>query len=196
MGTKTKWVIDPVHSEIAFKVKHLMITNIKGVFKEFEASIYTTGDDFMTAEVDFWMNPASVDTGSADRDAHLKSADFFDVENHKEITFTANTIEKVDNDGSYELYGDLTIKGLTKRIKLDVEFGGVVKDPWGNEKAGFSINGKINRKDWELNWNTALEAGGFLVGDEVRISCEVQLLKSNEEPVSTEANQSTKDINN
>jgi polyisoprenoid-binding protein YceI len=190
MGTKTKWVFDPVHSEIAFKVKHLMITNVKGEFKEFEASIYTTGDDFMTAEIDFWMNPASVDTGSADRDAHLKSADFFDVENHKEITFSANTIEKVDNDGSYELYGDLTIKGITKRIKLDVEFGGIVKDPWGNEKAGFSINGKINRKDWELNWNTALEAGGLLVSDEVRISCEVQLLKSDEEPVSTEANQS------
>lgn len=192
METKTKWVIDPAHSEIAFKVKHLMITNIKGVFNEFEASIYTTGDDFMTAEIDFWLNPASVDTGSADRDAHLKSADFFDVENHKEITFTANTYEKVDNDGSYELYGDLTIKGLTNRIKLDVEFGGVMKDPWGNEKAGFSINGTINRKEWGLNWNAALEAGGLLVSDEVRISCEVQLLKSNEEPLSTEVNQSTK----
>jgi polyisoprenoid-binding protein YceI len=196
MGNKTKWVIDPVHTEIAFKVKHLMITNVKGVFKEFEASIYTTGDDFMSAEVDFWMNPASVDTGSADRNAHLKSADFFDVENHKEITFTANTYEKVDNDGSYELYGDLTIKGITKRIKLDVEFGGVVKDPWGNEKAGFSINGKINRKDWGLNWNTALEAGGFLVGDAVMISCEVQLLKSNEEPSSVDADQSVKSADN
>jgi polyisoprenoid-binding protein YceI len=191
MAAKTKWVIDPVHSEIAFKVKHLMITNIKGVFQEFEASIYTTGDDFMTAEVDFWMNPASVNTGSADRDAHLKGADFFDVENYKEITFTANTYELVDNDSSYELYGDLTIKGITKRIKLDVEFGGVVKDPWGNEKAGFSINGKINRKDWGLNWNAALEAGGLLVSDEVSVSCEVQLLKSNEEPFSTEADQSS-----
>jgi polyisoprenoid-binding protein YceI len=196
METKTKWVIDPAHTEIAFKVKHLMITNIKGVFKEYDASVYTTGDDFMTGEVDFWMNPASVDTGSPDRDAHLKSADFFDVENHKEITFTANTYEKVDNDGSYELYGDLTIKGITKRIKLDVEFGGVMKDPWGNEKAGFSINGKINRKDWGLNWNAALEAGGLLVSDEVRISCEVQLLKSNEEPVSAEADQSAKSVNN
>lgn len=187
MEPKTKWVIDPVHSEIAFKVRHLMITNVKGVFNEFEASIYTTGDDFMTAEVDFWMNPASVDTGSADRDVHLKGADFFDVENHKEITFTANTYEKVDNDSSYELYGDLTIKGITKRIKLDVEFGGVVKDPWGNEKAGFSINGKINRKDWGLNWNAALEAGGLLVSDEVSVSCDVQLLKSNEEPAEVQS---------
>jgi len=195
METKSKWVIDPVHTEIAFKVKHLMITNVKGVFKEFDASIYTTGDDFMTAEVDFWMNPASVDTGSADRDKHLKSADFFDVENHKEITFRGNTYEKVDED-SYELYGDLTVRGITKRIKLDVEFGGVVKDPWGNEKAGFSINGKINRKDWDLNWNAALEAGGWLVSDEVRISCEVQLLKSNEESISTEPSQSTEKANN
>jgi len=196
MDNKIKWVIDPAHSEIAFKVKHLMITNVKGVFTEFEASIYTTGDDFMTAEVDFWMNPASVNSGNADRDAHLKGPDFFDVEHHKEITFTANTYEKVDDDGSYELYGDLTIKGITKRIKLDVEFGGVMKDPWGNEKAGFSINGKINRKDWQLNWNAALEAGGLLVSDEVRISCEVQLLKSNEEPVITEASNSTEASNN
>ena len=177
VSTKTKWGIDSVHSEIAFKVKHLMITNVKGVFREFDASIYTTNEDFMTAEIDFWLNPASVDTGDEKRDAHLKSPDFFDVENHKQITFTGNTYEKVDNDGSYELYGDLTVKGITKRIKLDVEFGGVMKDPWGNEKAGFTLNGKINRKDWGLNWNAALEAGGVLVSDEVRISCEIQLVK-------------------
>lgn len=183
MTTKVKWVIDPVHSEIAFKVKHLMITNVKGVFNEFEASIYTTGDDFMSAEIDVWINPASITTGDAARDKHLKSVDFFDVENHKEINFVANTYENVDNDGSYELYGDLTIKGITKKIKLDVEFGGVVKDPYGNEKAGFTINGKINRKDWGLNWNTALEAGGVLVSEDVYINCEVQLEKSNEEKV-------------
>ena len=177
MENKTKWVIDPVHSEIAFKVKHLMITNVKGVFKEFEASIYTTGDDFMSAEVDFWMNPASVDTGSADRNAHLKSADFFDVENHKEITFTANTYEKVDNDGSYELYGDLTIKGITKRIKLDVEFGGVVKDPWGNLKAGFKATGKINRKDFNLKYSNAAATGEAVVGDEVEFTADIVLIK-------------------
>ena len=180
METKIKWAIDPFHSEISFKVKHLMITNVKGVFKEFEASIYTTGDDFMTAEIDCWINPASIDTGNADRDAHLKSAEFFDVENHKEINFTGNTYEKVDNDGSYELYGDLTVKGITKRIKLDVEFGGIVKDPWGNEKAGFSINGKINRKDWGLEWNSMLEGGGLLLSNDVSISCEIELSKSNE----------------
>jgi polyisoprenoid-binding protein YceI len=174
---KTKWGIDPAHSEIAFKVKHLMITNVKGVFKEFEGSIYTTGDDFMTSEIDFRMNASSIDTGAPDRDAHLKSADFFDVENYKQISFKGNTYEKVANDENFALYGDFTIKGITKQIKLDVEFGGVMKDPWGNEKAGFSINGKINRKDWGLNWNAALEAGGVLVSDEVRISGEVQLVR-------------------
>ena len=176
-SVKTKWGIDPAHSEIAFKVKHLMITNVKGVFTKFDASIYTTAEDFMTAEIDFWMDPGSVSTGSPDRDGHMKSADFFDVENHKQITFVANTYENVDGDGSYELWGDLTIKGITKRIKLDVEFGGVMKDPWGNHKAGFTINGKINRKDWGLNWNAALETGGVLVSEEVAISCDIQLVK-------------------
>lgn len=181
MSIKTKWNIDPIHSEIGFKVKHLMITNVKGSFKEFDGNIYTTDENFMTSEIDFWINPASIDTGDAKRDEHLRSPDFFDVENHKQITFAGNTYEKVDNDGSYELYGDLNIKGITKQVKLDVEFGGIMKDPWGNEKAGFSINGKINRKDWGLVWNATLETGGVLVSDEIRISCEVQLLKSNEE---------------
>lgn len=175
--TKTKWGIDPVHSEIAFKIKHLMISNIRGIFKEFEGSIYTTEEDFMTAEIDFWLNAASIDTGDAQRDEHLKGPDFFDVENHKQISFSGNTFEQTDNDGSYELYGELTIKGITKQIKLDVEFGGVMKDPWGNEKAGFSVNGKINRKDWGLVWNSTLETGGVLVSEEVKISCEIELMK-------------------
>lgn len=174
---KTKWALDPAHSEIAFKAKHLMITNVKGVFKEFDASIYTTGENFMTAEIDLWINAASLDTGSADRDAHLRSADFFDVENHKQINFVGNTYERVDHD-NYILYGDLTIKGITRQIKLDVEFSGVMKDPWGNEKVGFALNGKINRKDWELNWNAALEAGGVLVSDEIKISAEIQLIRA------------------
>lgn len=174
---KTKWGIDPAHSEIGFRVKHLMITNVRGTFKEFDASIYTTGEDFMTSEIDFWLNPASITTGDEKRDAHLKSADFFDVENYKEINFTGDSYENVDKDGSYELYGDLTIKGIKKQVKLSVEFGGVMKDPWGNHKAAFTINGKINRKDWGLNWNTTLEAGGVLVSEDIYISCEVQLVK-------------------
>ena len=176
--TKEKWVIDIAHSEIEFIIKHLMVTNVKGRFNEFDASIYTTGDDFMSAEIDCWINAASIDTGSEDRDKHVKSADFFDVENHPQITFQANTVGNVDNDGSYELWGELTIKGISKKIKLDVEFGGVVKDPWGNEKAAFSINGKIARQDWGLTWNAALETGGLLVSDEVKINCELQLKRS------------------
>jgi len=181
MATKTKWVIDPAHSEIAFKVKHLMIVNVKGVFTEYNASIYTTGEDFMTAEVDFWLNPDSLKTNDEKRDQHLRSSDFFDVAHHKEITFRSDTIEK-DKDDKYEVWGNLTIKGITKKIKLEVEFGGIQKDPWGNEIAGLTINGKVNRKDWELNWNTVLESGGVLVGDMVTIACEVELKKEAEVP--------------
>jgi polyisoprenoid-binding protein YceI len=176
-SVKTKWAIDPMHSEIGFKVKHLMFTNVRGSFKEYEANIVTSGKDFMTAEIDFWLNPASISTGDEKRDAHLKSADFFDVENFKEINFTGNTFEKAGDDGNYNVYGDLTIKGIKKQIKLQVEFGGIVKDPWGNEKAVFNINGKINRKDWGLNWNAALETGGVLVSEDVWINCEIQLAK-------------------
>ena len=175
--TKVKWGIDPTHSEIGFKVKHLMITNVKGLFREFGASIYTTGEDFMTSEIDFWMNSASVDTNDAKRDEHLRAEEFFDSEHFKQISFQGNSYEKVDNDGSYELYGELTIKGITQKIKLDVEFGGVMKDPWGNEKAGFTINGKINRKDFGLNWNAVLEAGGLAVSDEVNINCAIEIIK-------------------
>lgn len=175
--TKIKWGIDPAHSEISFKVKHLMITNVKGLFKDFGADIYTTGTDLMTSDINFWMNPSSIDTSDVKRDEHLKSADFFDAENFKQISFTGNSFEKADTDGNYTLYGDLDIRGIKKQVKLDVEVGGVMKDPWGNEKAGFSINGKINRKDWGLNWNAALEAGGVLVSDEVRLSCEIQLAR-------------------
>ena len=175
--TKTKWVIDPMHSQIGFKVKHLMFSNVRGTFKEFDARINAAEEDFPGAEINLQINPASIDTGDEKRDAHLRSADFFDVENFKEINFTANSYEKVDNGGSYTLVGDLAMKGLKKQIKLEVEFSGMIKDPWGNHKAIFSVNGKINRKDWGLNWNAALEAGGVLVSEDVWISCEVQLIK-------------------
>ena len=173
-----KWVIDPTHTEISFKIRHLMITNIKGSFKEFDANISTKGDDFTTAQVECRINAVSVDTGNAERDKHIICEDFFDVAQHPQITFIARSYENVDNDGSYELLGDLIIKGISKKIKLDVEFGGVVRDPWGNEKAGFTINGKVNRKDWGLNWNASLEAGGVLLSDDVYISCEVQLMRA------------------
>jgi polyisoprenoid-binding protein YceI len=174
---KTKWIIDPINSQIGFKVKYLLFSNVSGNFREFDASIYTTGDDFRSAEIHFWINAVSIDTGIEQRDGHLRNADFFDVEQFKEINFSANTFMESEKEGHYVLYGELTIKGIKKEIKLDVESGGLIKDPWGSEKALFSVTGKINRKDWELNWNTALDAGGFLVSEEVWISCEVQLIK-------------------
>jgi len=174
---KTKWVIDPAHSEVSFKVKHLMISNVKGLFKEFNGSISTEGEELIAQDIEFSLNPASIDTGAADRDGHLKSPDFFDVEKYKKLTFKGTGLKKGEDQGTYVLNGDLTIKDVTRPVKLNVEFGGKMKDPWGNEKAGYTLSGKINRKEWGLNWNAALEAGGVLVSDDVTISCDVQLLK-------------------
>ncbi len=175
-ASQTKWSIDQAHSEIAFKVKHLMISNVKGLFTVFDASIYTHEKDFTTAEIDLWIDSASLDTRDTKRDEHLKSADFLDVAKHKQITFTSSTMGKPDADGNMELWGELTMVGITKNLKLDVRFGGIVKDPWGNERVGFTVSGKINRTDWELTWNTLMEAGGLLVGEEIIISCEVELI--------------------
>lgn len=175
MNSQIKWSIDQTHSEIGFKVKHLMISNVRGSFGVFDGSIYTENKDFTTAEIDFWIDPASISTGDSKRDAHLKSADFFDVDKHKQITFTASTIGKSNSDNVHELWGELTMIGVTKNIKLEVEFGGIVTDPWGNEKAGFSITGKINRSDWGLVWNAVIEAGGVMVADEIMILCEIEL---------------------
>ena len=176
MTNQTKWSIDQAHSEISFKVRHLMIAHVKGLFKKFDASIYTIDKDFSSVEIDLWIDPASITTGDEKRDEHLKSADFFDVDNHKQITFTASTLGKSDTNGNLELWGELTIKGISKTIMLNVQSGGIITDPWGNEKAGFTVSGKINRMDWELNWNTALETGGVMVSEEVTISCEVELI--------------------
>ena len=175
MAKETKWSIDQAHSEITFKVKHLMISHTKGSFKTYDASIYTTDKDFTTAEIDLWIDAASITTGDAKRDEHLRSADFFDVEHHKQITFTASTIGKIVHNGTHELWGELTMKGITKLVKLDVQFGGMANDPWGSEKAGFTVTGKINRSDWGLNWNKAIETGGLIVGEEISISCEIEL---------------------
>src|SRR5258708_33611534 len=132
--TKTNWTIDPMHSHIGFKVKHLMFTNVRGSFKEYNSSISTDGTDFSTAKINLSINAASIDTNEGKRDEHLRSADFFDVEKNKDINFKGNKLEKVSSDGEYALFGDLTMKGVTKPVKLDVEFGGGIKDPWGNEK--------------------------------------------------------------
>ncbi|OMP29878.1 MULTISPECIES: YceI family protein [Mangrovimonas] len=169
----TKWVIDPTHSDIGFKVKHLMISYVKGTFTNYEASI--EGEDFSSSPLEVSIEAASISTHNPERDAHLKSADFFDVEQYKFITFKSTSFTKVDD--AYELEGLLTIKDVTKTVSLYVEYGGTNKDPWGNEKLAFEITGKINRKDFGLNWNAALETGGVLVGEDVKIMVEVQFVK-------------------
>ncbi len=176
MATKN-WVIDPTHSEIHFKIKHLMITNVTGSFDIFSLSAKTEEEDFTKAKINFTADVNSISTGNEQRDGHLKSADFFDAEKFPQIKFKATKAESIDNDGSFDLYGDLTIRDITKNVKLAVEFGGVVKDPYGNTKAGFTINGKINRKDFGLTWNAVTEAGGVVVSDEVRIIAEIQLIE-------------------
>jgi polyisoprenoid-binding protein YceI len=173
-ATKTKWVLDATHSELLFKVKHLMISNVKGEFRKFTATI--DGEDFTQSSVQVSIDVNSIFTNDDNRDGHLKSADFFDVEKYPEISFVGTSFTK-KSDEQYQLTGNLSIKGISKEVTLDVEFGGINKDPWGNEKAGFSLSGKINRKDWGLNWNAALETGGVLVSEEVKITAEIQFVK-------------------
>lgn len=176
--TKTKWTLDPMHSEIGFKVKHMMITNVSGAFEKFHVSVETTDVDFTTAKIEFTADVNTITTGSNDRDNHLKSPDFFDAANYPELKFVSTKVEKKDED-NYVFSGNLTIRDVTRPVKFDVEFGGIGKDPWGNTKAGFTITGKLNRTDFKLNWNAALETGGVLVSEEVRLQAEIQLVKAN-----------------
>lgn len=174
---KTKWNLDPTHSEIGFKVKHMMITNVSGSFGKFDINVETEDKDFSTAQIEFVAQLDSITTGSADRDNHLKSGDFFDAAQYPQLRFVSTTMKKKDED-SYELLGDLTIRDVTRPVRLDVEYGGIGKDPWGNEKAGFTLSGKIKRTDFNLNWNAALETGGVLVGEEVKLLGDIQLVKA------------------
>ncbi len=153
-----------------------MITNVSGSFGQFEVNTETNGNDFATADISFAADVNSITTANTDRDNHLKSPDFFDAEKFPKLKFVSTKLEKKD-DETYVLHGNLTIKSVTNPVKLDVEFGGIGKDPWGNEKAGFSISGKIKRTDWNLNWNATLETGGLLVSEEVKLHAEVQLIK-------------------
>lgn len=166
----TKWLLDPTHSEITFKVTHMMISNVKGEFRNFNAEIDSDGDTFQNAKTTAYINTDSIYTNNEDRDNHLKSADFFNAESNPQITFESSSLQD-------DVTGNLTINGITKPVKLEVEFGGINKDPWGNTKAGFSFTGKINRKDFGLNWNAALETGGVMVSDEVKIAGELQFVK-------------------
>lgn len=172
----TKWVLDPAHTEVTFKVRHLMITNVTGSFKKFNSEAETSGDDFSNAKVIFTVETASVTTDNEQRDAHLKSDDFFNAEKYPEIKFESTGLKK-KSDGEYELEGNLTIRDVTKAVKLNAEAGGVVVDAYGQTKAGFSVSGKINRKDFGLNWSAVTEAGGIVVSDDVRMIVEAQYIK-------------------
>lgn len=170
------WKIDPSHSEIQFKVKHLMITTVTGYFKTFNLEAETESDDFTTAKkIEFTADIDSIDTNNAQRDTHLKSADFFDAENHGQLKFVGKKYEA--NGDTAKLHGDLTLRGVTKPVTLDVEFGGIVVDPYGQTKAGFTVSGKISRKEFGLTWSAVTEAGQVVVSDEIKIHAEIQLVK-------------------
>jgi polyisoprenoid-binding protein YceI len=171
------WKVDPMHSEIQFKVKHLMITTVTGYFSTFDIEAESETEEFTSArKVVFTADVNSISTNNEQRDTHLKSADFFDAANHSELRFEATNYEKVSGN-DYKLHGDLTIRGTTKPVTVNVEFGGIVVDPYGQTKAGFTVTGKINRKDFGLTWNAVTEAGSVVVSDEIRLSAEVQLVK-------------------
>ncbi|HMR89370.1 MAG TPA: YceI family protein [Saprospiraceae bacterium] len=169
----TKWSLDPTHSELQFKVKHLMITNVTGQFGGLAGEIESENEDFKNTKITFSADVNTINTSNEQRDTHLKSADFFDGATYPELKFVSDLF----NAGDGKVTGDLTIKDVTKSVTLDVEYSGTNTDPWGNLKAGFSIEGKINRTDFGLTWNAALETGGVLVSEDVKISAEVQFVK-------------------
>lgn len=176
----TKWTIDPTHSEVSFKVKHLVISTVTGYFKKFEGYAESSSEDFDGAKVAFTADIDSIDTNQKDRDNHLKSADFFDAANHPKLSFEGK-ISKVGGD--YKLLGDLTMRETTKQVEFNVDFGGVAGDPYGQTKAGFEIEGKVNRKEFGLTWSAVTEAGSVVVSDQVRLILSVQLVKQVEEAV-------------
>ena len=174
--TQARWAVDPVHASIEFAVKHMVIASVKGRFAKFDANIQFDEARPEASSVEARIEAASVDTREAQRDAHLRSPDFFDAEKFPYLTFRSRRIQ-AKGEGHYAVIGDLTIRDLTREVALDAELVGPTKDPWGNLRAGFALQGKLNRKDFGLAWNVALEAGGVLVGDNVKISIEGELVK-------------------
>jgi polyisoprenoid-binding protein YceI len=171
-----KWKVDPAHSEVQFKVKHLMITTVTGYFKKFDLEVETESEDFNTAsKIEFTADINSIDTNQEQRDTHLKSSDFFNAGEFGQLKFAGKKYEAKGDEG--KLHGDLTIRGVTKPVTVDVEFGGIVVDPYGQTKAGFTVSGKISRKEFGLLWNAVTEAGQVVVSDDIRIHCEIQLVK-------------------
>ncbi len=181
-----KWQIDPAHSLIEFKVRHMMISNVRGRFEKFTGTIDFDPEKPEQTSVDITIDAASINTFEEQRDAHLRSADFLDVENYPELTFRSKRVEVID-DHHAKLYGDLTIRGKAREVQLDVEHSGVAKSPWGSYSAGFTAQTTINRKDWGLEWNQVLETGGVLVGEEIRINIELELIRQEQEASEAEA---------
>jgi polyisoprenoid-binding protein YceI len=171
--TKSKWAVDASHSSIDFSVRHMMIAKVKGTFHSFEAHIDADAKDLSSADILFHVDLDSINTRNTDRDAHLRSADFFDIEKHPKMTFQSTGITKI-SDGEYEVTGELSLHGITRSETFSVTFEGAGKDPWGNEKVGFSALGSIKRADYGLTYNAVLETGGVLIGDEVKISIEIE----------------------
>lgn len=173
------WQIDSAHSEVNFTVRHMMISKVRGQFEKFSGDILFDEENPTNTTVDIQIDLASINTKEDQRDNHLRSADFFDVENHPVMTFKSKRVEQIsENKG--QLIGDLTIRGVTKEVALDVEYAGQAQSPWGTTSAGFSATGKINRKDWGLAWNQTLETGGVLVGEDIHIAIELELVKQAE----------------
>jgi len=176
-GAKTAWKLDPTHSIVEFSAKHLMITTVKGRISDVEGTIYTNEKDPKSSSVEATLKATSIDTRTDQRDQHLRSADFLNVEKYPEIKFRSTRIEGGKDE--FKLTGDLTIRDVTKPITLDVRFEGETKDPWGGQRVGFSAKGKIDRRDWGLTWNQALETGGVVVGNDIKIELEVQAVRVN-----------------
>ena len=170
------WTVDPTHVSVEFAVKHLMIATVKGRFATVEATIHGAPGDPLSASAEAVIEVATVDTGNADRDAHLRSADFFDAENYPSMRYVSRSVRPLDAD-EFEVEGDLTIRGITQPVTLRTRFEGLITDPWGNERIGLSAEGKIKRSDFGLMWNQALEMGGVVVGDEVRLSVQVEAVR-------------------
>ena len=173
----TKWALDPMHSELQFKVRHLMISNVTGHFGKFDGSVETEETDLTTAKINFSVDVNTISTNNEQRDGHLKSPDFFDTANHPGISFESTEMKR-ESDDAYKLHGNLTMHGVTKPVSLNVEFGGITKDGYGNTRAGFTVDGIVNRKDFDLNYNMPIETGGLVLSEDVKVLASVQFIKS------------------
>ncbi|RLD60640.1 MAG: polyisoprenoid-binding protein [Bacteroidetes bacterium] len=176
INAQNNWAFDVAHSSVNFTVSHMVISEVDGRFDKFEGSVSNLKDDFSDAKIEFTIDVASVNTGDEKRDTHLKNVDFFDAEKFPKMKFASKSMKKVSGN-KYKLTGSFTMHGVTKDVTLDAKYGGTIKDPWGNTKAGFKITGVLNRTDWGLKYNSVMEAGGLMIGEEIEITCKIELIK-------------------